>query len=107
VLLHLGYEDEIFVHLLIPTLLSNTTTGPVADSVKYTGKLLTVEEGTLGHSWGGELVLNLYCSGHGLPSAKVKILTSPAEVIPSAKHLESKMLVGYEKIKKAILDLIA
>jgi pyruvate/2-oxoglutarate/acetoin dehydrogenase E1 component len=107
VLLRLGYEDEIFVHLLIPTLLNKPTTQAVVESIKNTGKLLAVEEGTQGHSWGGEVVLNLYCTGHGLPSKDVKILTSPAEIIPSAKQLESKMLVGEEKIKMAILELIA
>ena len=53
--LRLAYEHEIFVELVIPTQLAPFETEPIIASVRRTGRLLTIEEGTLSLGWGAEL----------------------------------------------------
>ena len=55
VLEKLAVEEEIFVELLVPAQLSPMDWAPLEESVRVTGSLLTVEEGTGGWSWGTEI----------------------------------------------------
>jgi len=51
----LAYDYEIFTELITPTLLSPFELSSVLDSVKRTGRLLTIEEGTRTLGWGAEV----------------------------------------------------
>ncbi len=54
--LKLAYEHEIFTQLVIPTQLSPFEMTPILNSIRRTGRLLAIEEGTLTLGWGAEVL---------------------------------------------------
>ena len=53
---HLGYEEEIFLEVLVFTQLSPFHLAPMMASAGATGRLMSVEEGTLTLGWGAEVI---------------------------------------------------
>jgi pyruvate/2-oxoglutarate/acetoin dehydrogenase E1 component len=105
VMTKLAVEDEIFAELLIPAYLSPIDWAPIERSVRSTKRLITIEEGTAGWSWGSEIAA-------GLPkrvsmARPVEVLASERTVIPGARPKEKAMLVGVERIERAIREVVA
>jgi pyruvate/2-oxoglutarate/acetoin dehydrogenase E1 component len=96
-LLRLAYEDEIFAELVAPTQLSPFEMGPVLASVRRTGRLLTVEEGTFALGWGAELAAR---AAEALgPGLKIARRLAAREIpIPAARTLEDAALPGVAEI---------
>jgi pyruvate/2-oxoglutarate/acetoin dehydrogenase E1 component len=105
VVLKLAIEEELFVDLLVVTKLSGKNLDKIKRSLEQTGRLLTVEEGTEGSSWGDSIISKLAQQG-SLSACKVRLLSSPAGIIPSAKHLEQDFLVNEQKIEAAVRSLL-
>lgn len=103
--LRLAYEHEIFVELVVPTRLAPGDLPPIVESAWRTGRLLTVEEGTLSLGWGSEVLA--CCSealGGGLRQAR---RLAAAEVpIPASGSLEAAVLPGIEEILQAARLLV-
>ena len=78
----------------------------IQESVLITGRLITVEEGTAGWSWGSEIANMIQKSCFGKLSAPVEVLTSQPTIIPSAKHLEDQMLINEDQILETIRKVI-
>lgn len=105
VLERLAIEDEIFVELLIPSHVSPIDWAPIERSVRSTRRLITVEEGTSGWSWGSEIAAVVQKRLFGVLERPVEVLASKQTVIPGARHLEKEMLVGPEQIERAIREV--
>jgi 2-oxoisovalerate dehydrogenase E1 component len=96
----LAYEHEIFVELVIPTRLSPVESAALEDSVRRTGRLLVVEEGSLTLGWGAEIVARLLeLTGTSLRAARrVAALDLP---VPASATLEQLVLPGVAEIVQA------
>lgn len=100
----LAIEEEIFGELLVPSSLSPMDWGPVTRSVAQTGRLLTVEEGTEGWSWGDGVAAEISRRVWSDLRAPVQVLTSAADIVPSSRTLEQEVLVGTAKITRAMRE---
>jgi acetoin:2,6-dichlorophenolindophenol oxidoreductase subunit beta len=98
----LALEEEVFVELLIPAQLAPLDWEPIEASTSVTGSLLTVEEGTGGWSWGTEIAAEIGRRRFGELRHPVAVLASEPDVIPGARDLEQRMLVGATQIERAI-----
>ena len=104
-LYQLGYHHEIFCELLVPTQLAPFELSPLFQSVGQTGRLLTVEEGTLSLGWGAEVLARVSeALGSGLKSASR--LAAKETVIPASPRLESEVLPGVEDIIQKIREMV-
>jgi pyruvate/2-oxoglutarate/acetoin dehydrogenase E1 component len=105
VVARMAIEEEIFAELLIPAHLSPIDWAPIEHSVKATKRLITVEEGTAGWSWGTEIAAVLSKRMFGLLKRPVEVVASKRTVIPSSREQEKRMLVGTEHIERAIREV--
>jgi pyruvate/2-oxoglutarate/acetoin dehydrogenase E1 component len=101
----LAYEDEIFCELVVPTQLSPFELTSLFDSVQKTGRLLTVEEGTLSLGWGSE-VLARAAENLGTAMKHSGRLAARETVIPVAPNLESDCLPGLPAILSAAREMV-
>lgn len=100
----LAIEEELFVELLIPAQIAPMDWAPVERSVKRTGALITIEEGTSGWSWGTEAAAHISKQLFSSLRRPVEIVASRPTVIPGARHLEQNMLVSKPRIERAIKE---
>lgn len=98
----MAVDEEIFAELVVPAQISPMDWAPVEESARATGRVVTVEEGTAGWSWGTEVAAVLTRRLFTELRAPVDVVASEATVIPSAKARESSMLVGSPQIEAAI-----
>jgi pyruvate/2-oxoglutarate/acetoin dehydrogenase E1 component len=103
----LAIEEEVFAELLVPAQIAPMDWAPVERSVRVTGSLLTVEEGTGGWSWGTEAAAVIGRGLFGELRRPVTVVASEPTVIPSSKVRESRMLVGSDQIESAIREAAA
>lgn len=103
----LGMEDELFCELVVPAQIAPVDFAPIAASVAATGRLLTVEEGTSGWSWGDGVASTIQRSCFGRLKRPVEVLASQPTVIPGARRLEQEMLVGAHHIEKKIREALS
>lgn len=98
----LAFEDEIFLEVLVPAEISPVDWTPIEASVRATGSLVTVEEGTSGWSWGSGIAERIARSCSSELRRPVAVLTSASAVIPSARDLEADVLVRPFDIESAM-----
>ncbi len=104
-MLHLAYEEEIFVELVVTTQLAPTETMPIINSASHTTRLLTIEEGTLTLGWGSEVLAQ--CSEALDGQLKAAQRLAAAEVpVPASGPLEAAILPGMEDIIQAARRLM-
>lgn len=100
--LELMIEQEIFSEIILFSQLSPFNLEPLFQSLGRTGKLLTVEEGTLTLGWGAELAARAVERMNGLQIRRVAALDLP---IANAKSLENLILPSVQGIVNAALSL--
>lgn len=103
----LGIEEELFCELVVPAQIAPIDFGPIDRSVAVTKRLLTVEEGTAGWSWGAEIATEIQRRFFGRLLAPVEVLASKPTVIPGAQRLEKDMLVGADHIERKIREALS
>jgi pyruvate/2-oxoglutarate/acetoin dehydrogenase E1 component len=106
VLERLAIQEELFAELLVPAQISPMDWAPVEASVSATGSLLTIEEGTTGHSWGTEVAAVMGRRLFGRLRRPVEVLASRSDVIPGAPKREAEVLVGERAIEAAIREAV-
>jgi acetoin:2,6-dichlorophenolindophenol oxidoreductase subunit beta len=106
VLERLAIQEEIFAELLIPAQISPMDWAPVEASASATGSLLTVEEGTIGHSWGTEVAAVMGRRLFGRLRRPIELLASASDVIPGSPAREAEVLVGERAIEAAIREAV-
>jgi pyruvate/2-oxoglutarate/acetoin dehydrogenase E1 component len=103
----LAVEQEIFAEVIIPTCLSPLDPASILSSVRSTGRLLTVEEGTISLGWGSE-VLSLVTEGNLKGSHLIARRLGARDLpIPSSRPLENAALPSVQDIIDASMQLVA
>ncbi len=100
-------DEEINVLALFPATLQPVPLRTIVDVARRSGRVLIVEEGTAGFNWGSELaaLVHQHCAP-SLARPVMRIASDPG-VIPTASHLESRVLPSQAKIEQSILELIS
>jgi pyruvate/2-oxoglutarate/acetoin dehydrogenase E1 component len=102
VLARLAVEEEIFGELVVPSQIAPLDWEPIDASVAATRRLLVIEEGTEGWSWGTEVAARISSEFFGRLRRPVATAASDATVIPSSKELEGDVLMSETRIEQAI-----
>ena len=87
----LAYDYEIFAELVVPTRLSPVHLDPLFNSLQRSGRLLTVEEGTMSWGWSAEVVARA-AQALGPKLQKIGRIAARETVIPVAAELEEACL---------------
>ncbi|MEV6887177.1 2-oxo acid dehydrogenase subunit E2 [Streptomyces sp. NPDC051135] len=90
------------VHLLTPSRLYPLDLDPVLPLLAGAGRIAVVEEGTAGGTWGAEVARLLYERIWSSLTGPVILLNSADSIIPTAAHLESRVLLGRDHIEAAV-----
>jgi pyruvate/2-oxoglutarate/acetoin dehydrogenase E1 component len=96
-MVQLAYEHEIFCELVVPTQLSPFELSAIIESVRRTGRLLTVEEGTRTLGWGAEVIARVVAMP-GLSLLAVDRVAARDLTIGAASTLEPGILPGVDNI---------
>jgi pyruvate/2-oxoglutarate/acetoin dehydrogenase E1 component len=102
----MAVEREVFAEVIVPTCLSPLDAAPFLDSVRRTGRLLTVEEGTVSLGWGSEVVSRVaedMPKGSPLVARRLGARDLP---IPSSRPLENAVLPSVTDIVLAAMQLV-
>ena len=99
----LMYEYEIFSEIILFSQLSPFELDPLFDSLRRTGHLLTLEEGTQTLGWGAEVAAR---SAEQLTGLRVRRLGALDLPIANAKSLEDDILPSTQKIIQTVLALL-
>ncbi|HEX6340865.1 2-oxo acid dehydrogenase subunit E2 [Umezawaea sp.] len=92
----------ISVHLLVPGLLHPLDVDPVLDLVAGAGLVVVAEESTAGGTWGADVAAVLHERLWSRLAAPVLRLSSADSIIPTARHLEERVLLGERHIVEAV-----
>ena len=103
-MLRLAYEHEIFTELLVPTQLSPFSLEPIIASARRTGKLLTMEEGTLSLGWGAEVLARCAEALANRP-LRARRLAARDLPVPASAPLEAAVLPGVDEIIQMALEM--
>ncbi len=95
-------EDEIFTEVVVLGSLSPLDLEPVLDSVSRTGRLVTVEEGTLTSGVGAEITARVQQDAWGLLRDSVRRVAAPDRPLPAARTLEDAALPGVADVARAV-----
>ena len=95
-------EDEFFVDIICPTIISEISVNEIITSLQKTKKLLIVEEGNNFASWSSEVIAKI--SEKQLKSSITRIGNN--EIIPSSFDAELNTLPSVNKIYKTALNII-
>jgi pyruvate/2-oxoglutarate/acetoin dehydrogenase E1 component len=100
-----AYEKEIFVELVVPTQLSPIQVQPILSSLRRTGRLLILEEGSLTSGWGAEVIARLAETGD-LRNTKIRRLAALDLPVPASGALESAVLPGLDALIATIETML-
>lgn len=97
---------EIRCQVLVPTRLYPFDVEPVSRTLTGdANRIVVVEEGPTGGSWGAEVAACLYPALWGRLAHPIRSLASLPTVIPAARHHENRVLVQPDAIAGAILEV--
>jgi len=98
-------DEEVGCELLLPTQLYPLDVGPVADSLRRTGRLVVVEEGQLFAGFGAELLARLTCED-GLGRFSARRVGPAACPVPASRPAEALALPSVDQVLRAIMGLL-
>jgi pyruvate/2-oxoglutarate/acetoin dehydrogenase E1 component len=107
VLSRLAVEEEIFGELVVVSQISALDWEPIEASVSVTRRLLVIEEGVEGLTWGSEVAARISSRFFGELRRPVATAASDPTVIPTSKVLEAEMLMTSERVERAIRQVAA
>jgi len=100
------YEDEeIVTELIFPLRVSPLDPGPIARSLRRTGRLAVVEEGTAGFDLAGEVIAALATGWREPAPFQVRRIACRPGAIPSARPLEELMMPNARRVIESCLEL--
>ncbi len=99
-------QDEVLVEYIVPSQLAPIRIDPILDSVRRTGRLLVVEEGTGPWGFGAEVIARVAeeLKDYPVRSARVAAYHLP---IPNARPGEERVLPDVERVVRAIRSLVS
>ncbi len=95
-------QKGIRVHVLVPGLLYPLDLTPVLPLVAGTRLVVVAEESTAGGTWGAEVADRLHQSCWADLRAPVLTMSSADSVVPTAPHLEARVLLGADQMAAEI-----
>jgi len=95
-------EDEVFVDIICPTLISEISVNEILTSLQKTKKLLISEEGNNFASWSSEIIAKISEKQSNYSITRI----SNNEIIPSSFEAELNTLPSVNKIYKTALNII-
>jgi pyruvate/2-oxoglutarate/acetoin dehydrogenase E1 component len=102
--LRLAYENEIFTELITPTQISPFELQPVIDSVRRTGRLLTIEEGALTMGWGAEVSARV---AEAVPEMRaLKRIAALDTPVPASPTLEKMVLPQVDDLIACVRKMV-
>jgi pyruvate/2-oxoglutarate/acetoin dehydrogenase E1 component len=107
VLSRLAVEEEIFGELVVPSQISTLDWEPIDASLSVTRRLVVIEEGAAGLTWGSEVAARVSARFFGELSRPVVTAASDPTVIPTSKTLEAERVMNSERIERAIRQVAA
>lgn len=99
-------EEEITALLLVPTRLYPFAAEPLLGTLGAADVICVAEEGTAGGTWGAEVAQQLHQRLWGTLRRPVRLVHSADSVIPSAAHLEERVLVSGDTIRQAVVEAL-
>lgn len=103
--LRLAYEDEIFIDIVVYSQLYPVDLSSILTSIKKSGRLLVVEEGTKTAGWGAEILAASH-EEFGDLIHQGRRVANPDMPIPAATSLERDLLPGVEDIILEIKKMV-
>ncbi|MCG5216560.1 transketolase C-terminal domain-containing protein [Streptosporangium soli] len=97
-------EDESSSLLLVPSRLYPFTLDPLLPILAGARQIIVVEESTAGGTWGAELAQEIYPRLWGRLRHPIRLVHSADSVIPTAAHLERRVLVQDDTIRAALRE---
>jgi pyruvate/2-oxoglutarate/acetoin dehydrogenase E1 component len=98
--------EGIDVEVVDPRTLIPLDTETIAASVRKTGRLLIVEENNERGGWGAQVAADIASRELGYLKVPIRRVATPDVPIPFAPVLESAVVPGEERIRKAILEML-
>ena len=99
-------EHEIFCEVVIVSQLQPLDIDPVLESVRRTGALVTLEEGTLTGGLGAEITALVHERAWDQLRRPVQRVAAADAIIPASPGLEAEMLPGATDLTQAVLALV-
>ncbi|WP_151732834.1 alpha-ketoacid dehydrogenase subunit beta [Paenibacillus tengchongensis] len=99
-------EDEIEVKIAVPSKLYPCRIEDILGEAVQAGRILIVEEGTGGGSWGEVVAVQLYPHLMSRPGSQIRLLHSADSIIPAAVHHEQRVLVSGQDIMESVRQLM-
>ena len=96
-------DAEIGVRIAVPSQLYPFPLEPLCEEIAAAERVLVVEEGLAGGTWGCEVAEAIYSRMWGLVRHKIRLVHSQPCVIPAAVHLERQVLVQADDIAAALM----
>lgn len=95
-------EREIGVEILVPSRIHPLDPEPALERLAAARNVFIVEEGVAGGTWGAEVAQRIYERLWGRLRDRVRLIHSPSSIIPTAAHLERRVLVQARDICAAV-----
>jgi pyruvate dehydrogenase E1 component beta subunit len=95
-------EDEIFTEVVALGRLSPLDLEPMLESLSRTGRLVTVEEGTLTAGVGAEIAARVQQEAWHLLRAPIRRVAADDRPLPAARALEDAALPSVEDVADAV-----
>lgn len=97
-------EADCAVDILVPYQIYPFDADAIAPLLEGRPLIATVEEGTAGGTWGGEVAKVMHDRYWELLPRPVKTIHSKDSIIPSARHLEEEVLVSVDQIVREVVE---
>ncbi|MEU8197143.1 2-oxo acid dehydrogenase subunit E2 [Microbispora amethystogenes] len=101
---HLLRERGVTAHLLVPGRLYPLDIEPVLPLLERPALVAVAEESTAGGTWGSDIAALVYERLWPRLRAPVLRLSSADSIIPAARHLEDRVLLGERHIAEAVAE---
>lgn len=95
-------REEICCTLLVPSRLYPLDLAPMLATLAGTDRVVVVEESTSGGTWGAEVATRIHTACWGRLAAPVALAHSADSIIPTAAHLEQRVVVGVDTIRDTV-----
>jgi len=99
-------DEGINAEVVDPRTLIPLDIDAVVTSVRKTGRLLIVEENNERGGWGAQVAADVASRAVGHLHAPIRRVATPDVPIPFSPVLESAVVPGEERIRRAILDMV-
>ncbi|WP_162551226.1 alpha-ketoacid dehydrogenase subunit beta [Paenibacillus tepidiphilus] len=99
-------EDEIEVKIAVPSKLYPCRIEDILEDAVQAGRILIVEEGTCGGSWGEGVAVQLYPHLLGGSGGDIRLLHSKTSIIPASVHHEQHVLIEERDIIENVRELM-